>query len=277
MQNNSIIKCLTKSSAISALTLKIGADFRREKTFVVVEGQDDIALLKKLLNNVKVSIIESHSGKKGVHEIVEAINNKGVIGICDKDYEAESTDEKFICYDFCCLEMMLIFRDSCFDSIYSEYYKGEIDSNQFRLNILKNLEFISLMREKNSLDSLGINFEGLSIANIINSECLSIKPYNDHLVEIKKVNKEEKKDLINEIAAVLLEPQSTKSLVNYLNITNGHDFIKLFTLLCARNQNKKCDEVAAGLRCAYSIEDFKSSALYNKLIEYQRNNNLIIV
>ena len=69
MGKNSIQSNLTKDDLIAEIRLTLGADFKREHTVIIVEGEDDISFFNGKLSS-NVDIRESFSGKRGVLEIV---------------------------------------------------------------------------------------------------------------------------------------------------------------------------------------------------------------
>lgn len=86
MGKNSIQSNLTKDDLIAEIRLTLGADFKREHTVIIVEGEDDISFFNGKLSS-NVDIRESFSGKRGVLEIVSLFSDSRVIGVCDVDYD----------------------------------------------------------------------------------------------------------------------------------------------------------------------------------------------
>ena len=69
MENNSIRRNLKLEDILSEITLLCGEDYRKEKTFVIVEGDDDLKFIKNKFNDNTYGF-ESFSGCDGVEEIV---------------------------------------------------------------------------------------------------------------------------------------------------------------------------------------------------------------
>lgn len=61
MGKNSIQNNLTKDDLIAEIRLTLGADFKREHTVIIVEGEDDISFFNGKLSS-NVDIRESFSG-----------------------------------------------------------------------------------------------------------------------------------------------------------------------------------------------------------------------
>jgi hypothetical protein len=94
----------------------------------------------------------------------------------DRDYE-QITHLHIFCYDFSCLEMMLISNDNTFKQVYSEYYNDSYTFYELRGLILVHLKFLSLIRKHNEIRSLGIKIRGLSIHNTCTTSRLNGDTY----------------------------------------------------------------------------------------------------
>lgn len=105
MGKNSIQSNLTKDDLIAEIRLTLGADFKREHTVIIVEGEDDISFFNGKLSS-NVDIRESFSGKRGVLEIVSLFSDSRVIGVCDVDYDTGTPSPQILYYDYSCLEMI---------------------------------------------------------------------------------------------------------------------------------------------------------------------------
>ena len=65
------------------------------------------------------------------------------------------------------------------------------------------------------------------------------------------------------------------NLSNYLTITNGHDFVKIFAKMCPRGTS--IDTITGILRGTFGQEEFKQTELYASLKKYQTTKNVRIV
>ncbi|MHB8127198.1 MAG: hypothetical protein ACYDEJ_16510 [Desulfitobacteriaceae bacterium] len=279
MGTNSIKANLSKDDIISEIKLSLGFDVRREHTFLIVEGNDDLKFWRNFASE-KVTLFDSFSGKEGINEIIQDhfISNPRVIGVRDRDYQCNSIHSSIFYYDYCCLEMMLIKSDEAFFSIYNEYYSDKYSVNELRDILLKQLQYISMIRKNNEVHRWGIKINGISI--------------NDSFDSVKKVM------LITKIILKLNEMNSNYFIVNsdkqsqidlenkielnseqLLLITQGHDFLKLFAAFCQKPKVKDASDktIAASLRCAYRKSDFITTTLYSQLATYESQHVLKIV
>lgn len=277
MGANSIRVNIRKEDIISEIRLTLGADIKKERIILLLEGVDDIKVMAKLVTE-KVDVIESFSGKEGVKEIIENhfTSNSRLIGIVDKDYEIKPISHKLFFYDYCCLEMMIISYIDLFQSIYYEYYDSrKLDVNELKEILLKNTRHMSIMRKYNYENSLELKFKGLSINNVL----------EDNKLNCIKLLEEMKKRKTKDVDFDKIEDMLNKEICRewkmdeLLEITQGHDFIGIFHCYCKKDSGKEPskDDIASSLRCSFNNYYFKKTNLHKKLVEYQINNNLKIV
>lgn len=278
MGNNSIRSNLSKEDIISDIRMSLSANFDKTKAVLVVEGPDDRQFWQNKTSD-NVYLYESFSGIAGVKEIVEFFNSNSVIGICDKDYATSSQNLMFY-YDYCCLEMMLVYSDSAFTAFISEYCPCK-NSNVLRLSILLELQWLSSFRRLNSTNLWGVKFKGLSIHNSCDNEneCFDKQKALSELIVINR-----KCCNISDwmLAEVLQESQIDMSLVELLSITNGHDFLSFLHFLYINKGERKgrvhgVDAISASLRCAFRMTDFFQTTLYAKLKEYEHTSGLLFL
>lgn len=278
MGNNSIRSNLTKDYIISDLRLSLSDDIYREKVFVVVEGEDDIKFLKSYLNSETTVLYESYDGKNGVSEIVKNFfsTDKRVIGIRDRDYLSYEESPKIFFYDNCCLEMMIVENEEAFNSIYNEFYKGDMQSRELLNKILIELKILSIIRMYNEKFQWAINLKALSINNVFIQDIYGID--NEKVVkELDKANNniidDNKLEMINEYGS------QVQTIQELLKITQGHDFSSLFTAICNTHANKHFNSksVEMALRCSYRNKDFEETRLHNSLTTYQENIGILFL
>ena len=273
MGTNSIKSNLSKETAISQIKLSLGADIKKENMIIVVEGQDDIKFLRKFCKpNTK--IFESYSGKQGVEEIIcsKIINDFRVIGIRDKDYCNTPIYNRIFFYDKCCLEMMILSFDEIFESLYSEFYNGKINSYELKELIFKELYKISITRKYNEENGLSIKFSGLNFNNLITNDKLELPTF---INELKKINSGKYIPNFERLLNSKVEEE-----VDYFNITNGHDFLYFFKTICDKSKNNTTgiskDAIPSAIRTSFSKIHFKLTKLYQTTKEYCKNNTLYL-
>lgn len=271
MATNSIRTNLSKDTTVSEIKLSLGADIEKIKKIVVVEGEDDTAFLSKFFSK-HVTLFESYSGKQGVEEIINSreIRDSRVIGIRDKDYCDRHSNERIFFYDRCCLEMMIIENTESFKNICHEYYKGNLESEKLKELILNELYMLSMLRKHNEENNNDIKFQGLTFSDFIDNENRLIE---DNLKRsITKINGEKSIDF-NCLSGI---PKDF-SIEEFLNITNGHDFINFFKVVSDRTRTSKkyCPnrkQISIGLRIAYDRLAFVKTDMYKSIKDYFDDN-----
>ena len=274
MSTRSIKKYLDKETAIAELRLLLSHPKSKNLTYVVVEGTDDSLLMKKFFYE-DVQIIESYSGCQGVKNIVLRVftDKNNVIGICDMDYNKDDVYQKIFFYDYSTWEIMVLSNHDIFDSLCCEYYKGELPSKELYLEVFERLKIISLIREENHKHEYGINFIVFRYPSLLdavywNGEILEVL-CQGNTVDISKCIEDSQERCSCE--KWLLE--------DYLNNTNGHDFLYLLKAIF-QSSNKKLqlnDKMLSSIvRCLYTMEYFKESKLYTDLKSYEEKNGIVI-
>lgn len=172
MGKNSIQSNLTKDDLIAEIRLTLGADFKREHTVIIVEGEDDISFLTESSLQMWTSV--SLFRKRGVLEIVSLFSDSRVIGVCDVDYDTGTPSPQILYYDYSCLEMMLISSDSAFTPFFHTYYRGKAGFAEIRLKLLQELKWLSCYRKLNSIFGWAICFNGLSMKKAFETETQNI-------------------------------------------------------------------------------------------------------
>lgn len=276
MGTNSIRENLSREDIISEIWLSLGADIHKQCVFLVVEGEDDIRFIRGKVNS-NVTLFESHSGKRGVIEIViDNFNETSrVIGLIDKDYD-NIVHPQIFHYDLTCLELMLIDNNNAFMKIVNEFYNGELDFENLRLYILKELQFLSLLRKRNSTENLNIKITGIPIIDSFNKRKRKLD-YDRIYVKLIEMNSSF--DMFNLIKEIQIECDNDLSYNELKVITQGHDYLSLFAAVCRKPGKNIVREkyINHSLRCAYNESDFKLTTLYSKLLCYQTQHSLGIV
>jgi hypothetical protein len=273
--NNSIISNLEPSTAVSEIRLLLNSPLHKDKTFVLVEGDDDIVLFQTLLSD-KTVLVRSYGSCTAIDKILSKhFKSKSiVIGIRDKDYQQKKASNKsFYCY-YTCMELMLIANDVCMQKLCINIYKGTESFYDLRRHILDHLNYLSCIRYINFIKSWNIRFDGLKPGKHYSTD---IKAMNDNIV--KEINKQNNNSLnLKRKKTVDSGYKKNCALPELLNLVNGHDFLNLFLHIC-KFENKKASIISCeiAMRCSFGINEFKTTNLYQQLQNHQNKNNLFIV
>jgi hypothetical protein len=271
---NSVREKLDKADTISEIRLMLGHS--KDFVCVVVEGADDQKLFRPLLSE-NVQLFPSYASKTGVDEIVTQHfpQNKRVIGIRDKDYLHEPVNARSFFCDYCCAEMMIIALDSCFERVYCNFYKKNIyDCKALRLHCLERLEKLSKLRQLNEQNDWGVRFDGIKPGKFYKADISAME-----MEIVQEINTQNPNNVIDPARDTLCNAlPKCANLHEYLNITNGHDFVQLLCIVCLDRHNKSCIEtIETTLRGTFSKSDFQQTALYANLLEYQTTQKIKVV
>ena len=271
MENNSIRRNLKLEDILSEITLLCGEDYRKEKTFVIVEGDDDLKFIKNKFNDNTYGF-ESFSGCAGVEKIVNYFqSDKRIIGIRDKDYSSLTSGyNKIFLYDYHSLEIMLAMNDESFESICSEFYCGDENVYDLRKKVFQKLKYISCFREKNSSEGWEFITENISIDELYRKTTLYC---NEEI--IKEINRPSKNNYDSEKQSIVEEHYHF--VTDLKLITRGHDFSELFKVICNTSgieKNIKSRDVESALRTSFTKESFKRTNLFQSLSEYEKSYGL---
>ncbi|MCY7099324.1 hypothetical protein [Streptococcus oralis] len=268
---DSIRRNLKREDIISEIRLLCGEDYNKVKTFVIVEGDDDLRFIKNKFNDNTYGF-ESFSGCDGVEEIVNFFqSDKRIIGIRDKDYSSlTSGDNKIFLYDYHSLEIMLAMNDESFESICSEFYCGDEKVFDLRKKVFQKLKYISCFREKNSSEGWEFITENISIDELYRKSELNC---NEEI--IKEINRPSKNNYDSEKQSIVEEHYHF--VTDLKLITRGHDFSELFKVICNTSgieKNIKSKDVELVLRASFTLESFKRTNLFKSLSEYEKSYGL---
>lgn len=271
MDNNSIRTNLNREDIISEITLLCGEDYKKVKTFVIVEGDDDLKFIQNKFNNNTYGF-ESFSGCAGVEEIVNFFqSDKRIIGMRDKDYSSlTSGDNKIFLYDYHSLEIMLAMNNESFESICTEFYCGDKEVFELRNKVFQKLKYISCFREKNLSEGWELITENISIDELYRKSKLDCKEDI-----IKEINRPSKNNYDSEKQSIVEEHYHF--VTDLKLITRGHDFSELFKVICNTSgieKNIKSKDVELVLRTSFTKESFKRTNLFKSLSEYEKSYGL---
>ncbi len=277
MRSNSIYASLTKDSLLAELKMQLYAPANQSKTFIILEGKDDITLLESCFSK-DCYLFESYGGKQALEEIVKMFACPQVIGIRDRDYLKTPNERIFFC-DYCNAEMMIISNEDSFSSLMLKAVKIDEDFIAIRDTVLNSLLCLSALRKANEEHQWGLSFQKLSISCLLRGKGSIEK---QELIEmLNRVNLNNLIDCDRE-NTVNQEIESIRD--NLLAYTNGHDFCEALICYLKKNysSNKQIgtwgiDDVHILLSIGFRPVDFTQTILYKNLYEYQEKNNLNIL
>ncbi len=270
---------------MTELRLDASNPLSKGKIFVLVEGDDDCKIFKRLLaSHCKV---ETFSG--GVEKLQECVqilvgdsNFRGlIIGIRDADFlylegKTSSLPELFLT-DFHDLEMMMVYADETFESIMAEFGGKETENPlKLRNDILTVLQFVSYLRWWNDQNNAELKFKAVSYGGVFEGNTLKmdVEKYLMKLISVSPNAIEKDTNLLTLHAKSLEKPTH-----DLYQLCNGHDFMKILSLYIngKRTQDHINDiRLSAHFRTAYSKPAFYKTQLYANLQKWASENHTTI-
>jgi hypothetical protein len=219
---------------------------------IVVEGVSDIKFLNSMLDNV--FLYESFSGKTGVFEILEVIDSKKVIGICDRDFD-ESEHERVIYYDGTSLEAMMIMSDDVFDKVLDEFLIKNEGKNEFKSIAFLCATPLTHMRKESYKKGWNLKFEGIRPVHYIKNKMCNTQLLLDKCSEVNPWF-----DIKN------FSESDFKYLSYSVELLHGHDLSAIIAYLIEDSLKK--DTLEMLFRVAYNKLNFANSQLAKNYFHY---------
>lgn len=271
---------LDENDTIGDIRLKRHHPMETDTVWVLLEGDSDVRLYRKLINGNNVEVQQAYysdgSGLTALKKVLKTLReddqNDRVIGIRDADFlhlnnKKENTSCLFVT-DYHDMEMMTIASDKTFKSIVAEHCSNCLsDYQKLRQDILQSIKFLGGIRWYNERNACGYKFKGLGFRKYYNSETLEL----DQQKCVEDINQRSPNKTQD---AGITEVNKIIDKVNdLLNLCNGHDFTKAFALHATMNYRQVSHEnIESGLRQAYDSAEFEKTVLYKSLKIWEENS-----
>lgn len=272
---------IDSSSKTNEIRLLLKHPTYKNSLVIILEGSTDIRLFRSLLYSDSVCL-ESVDGKVDLINVMNDLKedrNISVIAICDADFDHinnladERAKSGIYLTDVHDAETMLVNSPSLTSFIdeYSNHDNHAEINGQLKDCVLSVAYEIGLIRLTSFNDKMNLNMKKMNYNNFININKLNVdlnkeQFISDILIRSKSLKSGVDKDLI--LSRYEEEKQLEHSL---LQVCCGHDIANIVAMLysqrwvsCVQNINK--DKVESALRLAYTIEYFKNTSLYTKII-----------
>lgn len=267
------------SSKLVAIRQILKHPSNENKVFVLLEGETDIRLFKKLFDLNKVEV-DSLQGKEKVIKALKTLLSEDythVIGIKDADFdrlEATQVIENLFITDYHDIEMSMI-ESKALESLIFEYAHTQSDILEFFKQEIYdtaiNIGYLRWLNHKQGNNTL--LFEGLNFGFFIqqSSERLDFnqEKFFETLLEHSR-KKNANLSLTQQSLEETIEDLKRLSIDKF-QICCGHDLTKLIAKALLQNFNEK--EIEKALRLAYSLEYFKNTQLYASLMAWASTLN----
>lgn len=251
-------------------------------SFILLEGDTDIRLFRKLfnLNNCKVENIPS--GNKKLEECVQTLVNiyPLIIGIRDADFirinEAEYILHNMFLTDLHDIEVTMLNFEPTLNAIVFEY--SSIDKAQhvtFKNKLLDTIKHISYLKLLNDKENLELTFSsGFQDLISFGNQNIDLEQYLDRVIAKSPNAVIKDKEVLK--AKIISIEQNEPDL---LQITNGHDLLNSFAKYFREEEKRNGisgENLEATLRMLFNFELFRQTNLYQQLYKWKNQNNVEI-
>jgi hypothetical protein len=251
----------------------------RNKVFILVEGDSDIKLFRKLFHHQNTEIKSIPGGytnlELGLKELSK--NYRTVIGIRDADFmhieKKKPQIQVLFLTDVHDMEMMMIISDETLKSILFEFSSDtKFKIKELRNKFLESIKFIGYVRWYNSIHNLELNFKDLGIGEFINNTNLEI----DEISCIAKVLQRSPNKKTNDAIELRNNVKKLiKSTHDLAQICCGHDIAKIIALFLSLeklNKGVSQERIESHLRTTYNFTQFQKTKLYKSLKNWSIEN-----
>ena len=278
------------TTKVNEIRLSKNHPLTKNRVFILLEGKTDIKLFRNIFNR-QTTYIEEINGKEKVIQALEILQNEGfskIFGIKDADFDhlkdVRHEHINLFLTDYADMEIQMI-ESSAFKSLIHEYshkdcYDDFLDDLKNKLYnealVIGYLRWFNEKKYKESNDYL-LRFKGLNFNNFTEvSKCnitVNTEIFFSTLLEHSNfdLNNNDLKDIIDNLKS---------NSDNYLQICSGHDITKLLAYLFNHKENSdksniNQERIEEALRLSYNLDYFKQTDLYNKINNWQQEQDNI--
>ena len=270
---------ITYQDKLDELLLDISHPNNDGIAFVLLEGNSDIRLFRKLFNPEKCKVENIPGGYPKLEECVGVLVNKNklIIGIRDADFihlshQPYSKPNMFLT-DYHDMEMMLISEDEVFNAFLFEYSSLSQDEHEeARNDILTTIEQIGLLKWLNEKEHMGFKIEARF------QDLISFTNYEiDFEQYFSRVLAKSPNAILFDFSLIMQKLHALKETnPNSFQLCNGHDFIQaLVKYVKDKGDGSAINDkiISSSLRMAYTYEHYKMTHLFTSTKSWSDNNN----
>ncbi len=273
---------ITYQDKLNELNLDIRHPNSRGKVFVILEGESDVKLYRKLFHEDNCKVERIPGAKIKVEECVQTLipTYSLIIGIRDADFTHLNQNPynkvNVFLTDFHDMEMMLVSTDKLFSSLLFDHTNLTKDQHSvIRNNLLSVIEPIGYLKWLNELEELGLNFEpGFNDLLSFASWSINFDSYISRVLG-KSLNPK-----ITDRTVILQKIEVLKSKTpDIYQLCNGHDFFKalLQYINLQHNATKvNSENIASACRMVYNETYYQTTELYQNTKQWADDNNCVI-
>ena len=272
-------KDVTYQDKLNELKLDLRHPNSRGICFILLEGETDVRLFRKLFNleNCKVEHIPGGNPKveAAVTELLE--NYELVIGIRDADFihlgNTPYSQPNVFLTDYHDIKMTMIAEDEVIKAFTCEYTELPTAKHiSVREDICSIIEEISLLKWLNEIENLELAFNNTGFQHLLRP--ISKINFEDYFSRLLSNSPEAKTSDINIIKAKISALKTENP--NPFQLCNGHDFIQAFSEFIRQQGKEKGindSNTASTLRMSYTKEHFYKTKLFTSTKNWADSKN----
>jgi hypothetical protein len=247
--------------------------------FILVEGDSDIKLFRKLFDIEKCKIENIPGGKNKLEECVNTLINTYplIIGIRDTDFlnlnNINYTKHNMFLTDKHDIETTMISDEDVLNTLVFEFTNTPKNQHISLLNnITTSIEMVGYLKWLNSIENLELKF-GCGFQDLVSFNNFNIN-FDTYFSRVLLKSPNAKIIDINLIKSKITELKATNP-ENFL-LTNGHDLVNTLANYIKNVSGIKGvsnENIASILRISFNHKQLEKTNLYTELNNWSNNNN----
>lgn len=273
---------VTYQDKLNELRLDVAHPNSSGINFILVEGDSDIRLFRKLFDIDKCKVENIPGGKTKLEECVDTLVNiyPLIIGIRDTDFlnlnNVNYNKQNMFLTDKHDIEMTILSDEDVLNTLVFEFTdKPKNEHLILRNNIKKSIEMIGYLKWLNSIESLELKFE-CGFNDLVSFANLTVD-FDTYFMRVLSKSPNANITDINIINGKITQLKASNS--DLFHLTNGHDLVSTFAnyfknisgIRGVSNEN-----IASILRISFNLKQFEKTALYSELEYWAQHNNTTI-
>lgn len=262
----------------------------------IVEGHSDIPFFRNMTIIDSCNFIDAE-GKSHVIDAVNILNadancDKLYVGVVDKDFDSIDSAPSEPVYPACVYvtdahdREVMCMLPHVWERFYNEYFadKGKISFDDFKSGVISDARVLGYFHLANHREKWNMTIktqrenEYMDFSSFYEKRTMNLKTYKDIAIAIQS-NSGIRGFNADIVSAKMAEIEGEGIDDNML--LNGHDlclFIIQYMKAYGNHQNTyKHDDAGRDIRIAYTVENFKTTKLYQDLMQYQNAKGIIFL
>ena len=262
--------------------LRFDFPYSKANIFILVEGETDVRLFRKLFHEENCKVEYIPGGKSKLEECVEELikQHNLLIGIRDADFihleDLPYHKKNIFITDFHDMEMMILYEPEIFSALISHYTALPKSQHlELRDKILRSIEHISYIKWLNEIESIGYNFSiGFGDLLSFGNAGFDIELYFSRLLGKSPLAR------ITEITSILIATDELKQKnPDLFQLCNGKDLITAIWhyLRIVHNVRDINENNMVNLfMIAYTFNHYQKSTLYQDTKKWADDHHCVI-